>query len=36
MISGVVKVINSIANDSLTFQIIKDRTKDYELGAFDW
>jgi hypothetical protein len=36
MILGVVKIINNITTDSLTYQIIKDQTKDYELGAFDW
>jgi hypothetical protein len=36
MILGVVKIINNITKDSLTYQIIKDQTKDYELGAFDW
>lgn len=36
MIFSAVKVINNIATDSLSFQIIKDQTKDYELGAVDW
>lgn len=36
MILSAVKVISNIGADSLTFHIIKDQTKDYELGAFDW
>lgn len=36
MISNAVRIISNISIDSLTYQIIKDQTKDYELGAFDW
>jgi hypothetical protein len=36
MIMSAAKTINNIGTDSLSFQIIKDQTKDYELGAFDW
>jgi len=36
MIIGAAKTINNITPDSLTYQIIKDQTKDYELGAFNW
>ncbi len=36
MISNIVRIIGNISPDSLTYQIIKDQTKDYELGAFDW
>ncbi len=31
-----VKIISNIGVDTLTYQIIKDQTKDYEMGAFDW
>ena len=30
------KIINNIPSDPLTYQILKDQTKDYELGIFDW
>ena len=36
MITNAVKIISNIGIDTLTFQIIKDQTKDYEMGAFDW
>ena len=36
MILSAAKIISNITAESLTFQIIKDQTKDYELGAFDW
>ncbi len=36
MILSAAKLINNITTDTLTYQIIKDQTKDYELGAFDW
>lgn len=36
MITNAGRLISNIGSDSLTYQIIKDQTKDYELGAFDW
>lgn len=36
LITSAAKVINSIPSDSLTYKILKDQTKDYELGIFDW
>lgn len=36
MILGAAKLISNISTDSLTDRILKDLTKDYEYGLFDW
>lgn len=36
MILNVARLINNISSGSLTFRILKDLTKDYEHGLFDW
>lgn len=36
LITGATKLLTSLTSNDLTYKILKEQTKDYELGMLDW